>query len=91
MSAYVIVEVSIHDQKDYEEYKKLTPAAIAAFDGKFIVRGGTTTRWKETGSRNGSLCWNFLLLSGQMNGGIPNLYQSQNNQTESSENKNDHC
>ena len=42
MSAYVIVEVSIHDQKDYEEYKKLTPAAIAAFDGKFIVRGGTT-------------------------------------------------
>ena len=42
MSAYVIVEVSIHDQKDYEEYKKLTPAAISAFDGKFIVRGGTT-------------------------------------------------
>ena len=43
MSAYVIVEVSIHDHKDYEEYKKLTPAAIAAFDGKFIVRGGKTT------------------------------------------------
>ena len=43
MSAYVIVEVSIHDYKDYEEYKKLTPAAIAAFDGKFVVRGGKTT------------------------------------------------
>jgi uncharacterized protein (DUF1330 family) len=42
MSAYVIVEVSIHNQTDYEEYKKLTPAAIAAFDGKFIVRGGKT-------------------------------------------------
>ena len=42
MSAYVIVEVSIHDHTDYEEYKKLTPAAIAAFDGKFIVRGGKT-------------------------------------------------
>ncbi len=40
MSAYVIVEVSITDQKEYEEYKKLTPAAIAAYDGKFIVRGG---------------------------------------------------
>jgi uncharacterized protein (DUF1330 family) len=43
MSAFVIVEVSIHDQKDYEEYKKLTPAAIAAFDGRFVVRGGQTT------------------------------------------------
>jgi uncharacterized protein (DUF1330 family) len=43
MSAYVIVDVSIHDHAEYEEYKKLTPAAIAAFDGKFIVRGGRTT------------------------------------------------
>ena len=42
MKAYVIVEVSITDQIIYEEYKKLTPAAIAAFDGKFIVRGGRT-------------------------------------------------
>jgi uncharacterized protein (DUF1330 family) len=42
MSAYVIVEVTIHDHKDYEHYKKLTPTAIAAFDGKFVVRGGQT-------------------------------------------------
>lgn len=42
MNAYVIVEVSIVDKIIYEEYKKLTPAAIAAFDGKFIVRGGRT-------------------------------------------------
>lgn len=40
MAAYVIVEVSIHDPKAYEAYKKLTPAAIAAYDGRFIVRGG---------------------------------------------------
>ena len=39
MKAYVIVEVNIHDQDLYEEYKKLTPETIAAFDGKFIVRG----------------------------------------------------
>lgn len=39
MSAYVIVEVSIHDHEAYEGYKKLTPASIAAFDGKFVVRG----------------------------------------------------
>jgi uncharacterized protein (DUF1330 family) len=42
MSAYVIVEVSIHDPVEYEAYKKLTPAAISAYDGKFIVRGGQT-------------------------------------------------
>lgn len=42
MKAYVIVEISINDQKEYEEYKKLTPATIAAYDGKFIVRGAQT-------------------------------------------------
>ena len=42
MPAFVIVEVSIHDHKEYEEYKKLTPATLAAFDGKFVVRGGQT-------------------------------------------------
>ncbi len=42
MPAYVIVEVSITDPVDYEEYKKLTPAAIAAYDGRFVVRGAQT-------------------------------------------------
>ncbi|MFL5742822.1 MAG: DUF1330 domain-containing protein [Flavisolibacter sp.] len=40
MSAYIIVEITIHDPKSYEEYKKLTPASIAAYGGKFVVRGG---------------------------------------------------
>jgi uncharacterized protein (DUF1330 family) len=40
MSAYVIVDVKINDPIMYEEYKKLTPAAIAAFGGRFVVRGG---------------------------------------------------
>ena len=40
MKAYVIVEVSITEPVEYEAYKKLTPAAIAAYDGQFIVRGG---------------------------------------------------
>ena len=39
MSAYVIVEVEIDDPVEYEDYKKLTPASIAAFGGRFIVRG----------------------------------------------------
>ena len=42
MPAYVLVEIEIHDPVEYEEYKKLTPAAIKAYDGKFIVRGAQT-------------------------------------------------
>jgi uncharacterized protein (DUF1330 family) len=42
MAAYVIVEVNVENTLEYEEYKKLTPTTLAAFDGKFIVRGGQT-------------------------------------------------
>lgn len=42
MKAYVIVEVSITDKIQYEEYKKLAPSVVAAFDGRFLVRGGRT-------------------------------------------------
>ncbi|MDG1277219.1 MAG: DUF1330 domain-containing protein [Algoriphagus sp.] len=39
MGAIVLVQVDIHDYELYEEYKKLTPATVAAFGGKFLVRG----------------------------------------------------
>jgi uncharacterized protein (DUF1330 family) len=42
MPAYVIVEITIHNAKRYEDYKKLTPASLEAFEGKFVVRGGKT-------------------------------------------------
>ena len=42
MSAYVLVEIEILDPSGYEEYKKLTPASIAAYDGRFVVRGAQT-------------------------------------------------
>ena len=42
MAAYVIVDVKINNVEMYEEYKKLTPASIVAYEGKFIVRGGAT-------------------------------------------------
>lgn len=42
MRAFVIVEISIHNPELYEEYKKLTPASIASYGGKFVVRGGRT-------------------------------------------------
>jgi uncharacterized protein (DUF1330 family) len=42
MSAFVIVEIKINDPELYDEYKKLTPAAVAAYDGRFVIRGGKT-------------------------------------------------
>lgn len=42
MPAYVIVEVTIHDPAAYEQYKLLTPAAVAAYNGRFVVRGAQT-------------------------------------------------
>ena len=42
MPAYIIVDVNIHDSSQYEEYKRLTPASITAYGGKFIVWGGAT-------------------------------------------------
>lgn len=42
MPAYVIVEISVHNPQEYEEYKKLSLPSLQPFQGKFIVRGGQT-------------------------------------------------
>ena len=41
MSAYVIVEVNVTDPDQYAEYRKLVPATIEKYGGRFVVRGGT--------------------------------------------------
>jgi uncharacterized protein (DUF1330 family) len=48
MPAYVIVDVTIHDPATYERYKTLTPASLAAYGGRFLVRGGSTTPLEGT-------------------------------------------
>lgn len=40
MAGYVLLDLEIFDNEAMEEYKKLAPPSIAAYDGKFIVRGG---------------------------------------------------
>lgn len=40
MSAYVIVEAQISDPSQYDKYRLLTPGAIEAAGGRFVVRGG---------------------------------------------------
>lgn len=40
MAAYVIADVKVSDPEQYARYMALSPAAIAAAGGRFIVRGG---------------------------------------------------
>lgn len=42
MTAYVIVDIDVHDPVGYEDYKKLAPAAVELYGGKYIARGGKT-------------------------------------------------
>ena len=40
MPAYLVARVDVHDMEQYKQYTALSPAAIGAFGGEFIVRGG---------------------------------------------------
>ena len=40
MPGYVIADVTVTDPETYTDYRALTPGSIAAFDGRFLVRGG---------------------------------------------------
>ena len=43
MPAYLIARIHVTDPVRYQDYTKLTPAAIAKYGGRFIVRGGAVT------------------------------------------------
>jgi uncharacterized protein (DUF1330 family) len=40
MAGYVIANVEVKDAAGYEEYRKLVPATIQKYGGKYLVRGG---------------------------------------------------
>ncbi|HEX8151021.1 MAG TPA: DUF1330 domain-containing protein [Pyrinomonadaceae bacterium] len=40
MAAYVVVEVEVRDKEMYENYKRMVPPTLAAYGGRFVVRGG---------------------------------------------------
>jgi uncharacterized protein (DUF1330 family) len=40
MAAYVVVEVLITDEEEYERYKPLASASVAAYGGSYKARGG---------------------------------------------------
>jgi uncharacterized protein (DUF1330 family) len=40
MAAYIFASVEITDAAAYEEYRRRVPAIIAAYGGRYLVRGG---------------------------------------------------
>ena len=42
MPAFVIVDIEITDPEQYERYKALAPATVAAWGGRYVARGGAT-------------------------------------------------
>lgn len=42
MSAYILVEIEVTDPIQYEEYRRVVPAIVERFGGKYRVRGGRT-------------------------------------------------
>jgi uncharacterized protein (DUF1330 family) len=42
MTAYVIVDIDVHDPAHYEEYKRLAAPTIELYGGKYLARGGKT-------------------------------------------------
>ncbi len=43
MSVYIVVDIDVKDQEAYEEYRKLAPAVIEKYGGRYLVRGGEIT------------------------------------------------
>jgi uncharacterized protein (DUF1330 family) len=40
MAAYIVVDIDVHDSPGLEEYRRVVPATIAKYGGRFVVRGG---------------------------------------------------
>ncbi len=52
MAAYVIADVNVTDPKSYDEYRKMVPATVEKYGGRFLARGGAFEvkegDWKPT-------------------------------------------
>ena len=42
MSAYVIVNITIRDAAAYERYRQMATPTVAAYGGRYLVRGGAS-------------------------------------------------
>lgn len=59
--AYVVAEIQVTNPEGYEDYKQLSTASIAKFNGTFIVRGGARDQreGEDAGHNSG---WRTVIL-----------------------------
>jgi uncharacterized protein (DUF1330 family) len=43
MASYLIADIEVLDRAGFEEYRQRAPATVAAYGGRYLARGGTTT------------------------------------------------
>ncbi len=41
MPVYIVVQIKVNDAAAYERYKELAPPVIAAYGGRYLLRGGS--------------------------------------------------
>lgn len=44
MKGYLVGSIEVHDPVVFEAYRKAVPAVIAAFGGRYLVRGGAVAQ-----------------------------------------------
>ena len=50
MAAYLIADIEVIDIAGFAEYQQKVPATIAAYGGRYLVRGGATEVLEGSGS-----------------------------------------
>lgn len=48
MAAYVIAQIEVTDPAQFEAYRQQVPATIAAYGGRYLVRGGESETLEGT-------------------------------------------
>jgi len=72
MPAYVIIEIKVHDAAKFEEYKRKAPPSIAAYGGKYLVRGGPVETLDGTWAPERIVFWSFPRWLERANGTTAN-------------------
>jgi len=52
VAAYLIANVQVTDVEVYAEYRRQVPPVVAAYGGRFLVRGGALRRLEGDGELN---------------------------------------
>ena len=59
MTAYMIVDLDIHDAEGFQQYRSGVPAFIAKHGGEYLVRGGEFEVIEESGNPTGWFSFDF--------------------------------